>query len=117
MARVLLDECVPKRLGPALTGHTVRTVSQLGWFTTKDRTLLARSEGEFDAIVTVDRSLPFQQRLTSQMPMVVVVRAVSNRLADLLPLVPRILEALADIRPGVVVTVAESAGEASDGSA
>lgn len=105
MARVLLDECVPKRLARTLTGHTVRTVPQLGWFSRKDQTLLARAQGEFDAIVTVDQNLQFQQRIAPDMPMIIVMQAISNRFADLLPLVPGVLEALTNASPGTVVVV------------
>ena len=107
MARVLLDECVPKRLARRLIGHTVRTVPQLGWFSRKDQTLLARAQEDFDAIVTVDQNLQFQQRITPEMPMIVVVMAKTNRFTDLLPLVPGVLQALDDIRPGTVVRVGQ----------
>ena len=39
--RVLLDECVPKKLGRSLAGHAVRTVPQEGWSGKKNGELLA----------------------------------------------------------------------------
>jgi len=60
---VLLDECVDRRLAGDIHGHDVKTVPDLGWAALKNGELLARAEHEFEAFVTVDRSLPFQQDL------------------------------------------------------
>ena len=51
-------------------------------------------------LVTVDKSMPFQQRLGTRPFAVIVLRARTNRLADLLPLVPALLKALDGIKPG-----------------
>lgn len=61
--KVLLDECVDRRLAGDIVGHDVRTASQMGWTTIKDRELLALATGRFDVFVTVDRNLSFQQNL------------------------------------------------------
>lgn len=56
--------------------------------------------GTFDVLVTCDRSLPWQQNLTGRAVAVVLLRAPSNRLPDLLPLVPELLRVLETIQPG-----------------
>jgi len=58
--------------------------------------------GRFDALVTVDKSMRFQQRLHDRPVFVILLRANSNRLIDLLPLVPALLAALDDVKPGEV---------------
>lgn len=58
---LLLDECIDRRLAKQLKGHTVKTVPQMGWATTKNGRLLALAEGKLDVFVTVDRNLSFQQ--------------------------------------------------------
>ena len=58
--------------------------------------------GQFDVLVSVDKSIPFQQRLSKRPFAVVVLRARTNRLADLLPLVPALLKALDEVKPGEV---------------
>jgi hypothetical protein len=98
--RVLLDNCVPWRLADRCHGHDVESVIDLGWDTLEDGLLLDAMAGRFDALVTVDKSIPFQQRLNNRPFAVVVLRARTNRLADLLPLVPALLKALDDIKPG-----------------
>ena len=107
MARLLLDECVDRRLKRVIPGHRVSTVHELRWSGTADRNLLQRAASDgFDVVVTVDRSMPFQQRIRALPLAVVVLRARSNRYGDLAALVPALLGALETIRPGQVVTVA-----------
>lgn len=62
--------------------------------------------GQFDALVTVDKRLPKQQHMVNRPFAVVVLRATSNRLADLVPLVPALLQALASIGKGDVREIA-----------
>jgi hypothetical protein len=76
--RVLLDECVDRRLAGDIHGHDVKTVPDLGWAALKNGELLARAEHEFEALVTVDRSLPFQQDLSRFSIAVIVLRAPSK---------------------------------------
>ena len=103
--RVLLDECLPRRLGLELSGHMVSTVPQAGWAGTSNGKLLALISGNYDAFLTVDKNLPAQQE-TAALPFgVIVLRARSNQLSDLRPLVPDILAALAPLQPGDVTTV------------
>ena len=100
--RLLLDECVDRRLAQDISGHEVATVVGLGWVGIRNGALLARAAGHFDAFVTVDRNLAFQQRIDNLPFAVIVLRARTNRLVDLKPLVPRLLQLLPDVRPGEV---------------
>lgn len=92
--KVLLDECVDRRLAREIVGRDVRTARQMSWTTTKDRELLALAAGRFDVFVTVDRNLSFQQNLASLPISVFVLHAKTNRLSDLKPLVPSLLAAI-----------------------
>lgn len=100
--RVLLDGCVPKRLANELTEHEVKTAPEIGWADLDDGPLLGAMSGRFDVLVTVDKSLPRQQRLDNRSFAVVVLRARTNRLVDLLPLVPALRLAIEELRPGQV---------------
>ncbi len=95
--RILLDEDLPRRLASRLVGHTVTTVPQAGWAGVKNGRLLALASSRFDAFVTMDRNLEFQQNLDRLPVAVLVVIAASNRLEHLVPLLPDILSALADL--------------------
>ncbi len=67
--------------------------------------LLALAAGEFDVFVTVDRNLSFQQNLPAFQIAVIVLRARSNRLADLQALVPMLLAQIPSAAPGAVTYV------------
>jgi hypothetical protein len=98
--KVLLDECVDWRLARDIVGHDVKTARQMGWTTIKNGELLTLASGQFDAFVTVDRNLSFQQDLVSFSIAVVVLQAKTNRLADLRPLIPSLLATLESALPG-----------------
>jgi predicted nuclease of predicted toxin-antitoxin system len=106
--RVLLDECLPRRLAWDLNGHLVSTVQQAGWAGEANGKLLARIQGNFDAFITVDKNLPAQQKIATLPFGVIVLRAPSNQLQDLQPLVPQILAALSFLQPGQVALVPPS---------
>jgi hypothetical protein len=76
------------------------------WGDVNNGALLDAMAGQFDALVTVDKRLPQQQRIKGRPFGVLVLRARSNRLADLLPLVPALLQALSGLGPGVVHEIA-----------
>ena len=103
--RLLLDESVPRRLRRSLADHTVRTVVEAGWSGVKNGKLLALAAAEFDAFVTVDKNLPFQQNLAALPIALVVLDSVSNELPALLPLVPALLRELASLKPRTYVLV------------
>ena len=103
--RILLDECLPKRLKRDLVGHQARTVPEMGWASKKNGELLALAEPEFDVFLTVDRNLSFQQEVGRLGIAVVVIVAKENRHADLQPLVPDLLAVLVGVSPGQLIHV------------
>ena len=76
--RLLLDECVDRRLAREIHGHDVSTVFELGWAGIRNGELLARSAGQFDVFVTVDRNLAFQQHI-ADLPLAIVAAECANR--------------------------------------
>jgi hypothetical protein len=101
----LLDECIDRRLAAELVWHEVKTVPQMGWAAKKNGELLKFAEVEFDVFLTVDSNLAFQQNLSQFNIAVLVLRAASNRLADLRPPVPRILSTLPTLVKGKAETI------------
>lgn len=107
--KILLDECIDWRLAREIAGHEVVTARQMGWTTIKNGELLKlAAESGFEGFVTVDRNLSFQQNISVLSLAIIVLRARSNRLADLSLLVPRLLAALDDARPGTTLLVSVS---------
>ena len=104
--RVLLDEQLPRQLAAYLPDHDVRTVQQQAWTGLKNGDLLSKAEAAgFTVFLTGDRNLEFQQNLARRQLGVVVLRAASNALEDLLPVLPAALVAIGTVRPGQVVRV------------
>ena len=104
--RILIDECVPRRIRKHLPGHDVRTVPEMGWSGKKNGALLALMTGQgFEVLLTVDQSIRHQQNLLVAGVAVVVLIASSSRYADLVPLMPSALAALGSLQPGDVVEI------------
>jgi hypothetical protein len=103
--RILLDECLDRRLAKDIEGHEVVTVPEAGWAGIKNGELLARAQTQFDAFVTVDRNLAFQQNIPRFTIAVIVLQAPTNRLKDLRPLLPRLQQVLLTAPKGEVVWV------------
>jgi len=103
--KILLDECIDRRLARELVDYEVKTVPQMGWAGIKDGQLLVLAEAEFDVFITVDRNLSFQQNLPQFDIAVIVLQASSNRLADLKPLAPKVLAILTTIVKGKATVV------------
>jgi len=103
--RLLLDESVPAKLRRSLPSHAVRTVVELGWSGVKNGKLLALAANDFDAFITVDKNLPYQQNLKTLPVAILVLDAISNELSVLLPLLPELERQLAVLRPRTYVLV------------
>ena len=100
--RVLLDECVDWRLAREIAGHDVKSARQMGWTTIKNGELLTLAAKEFDVFVTVDLNLANQRTRQAYSIAIVVLRAPSNRLADLRMLLPKLLRAIDFAKKGGV---------------
>jgi hypothetical protein len=103
--RVFLDECVDRRLAGDIPSHEVKTARDQGWTGIANGRLLALVSQSFDVFVTVDRNLSFQQNLRSFSIAVIVLRAKTNRLADLRLLVPELLTSIATAPSGAATVI------------
>ena len=102
--RILLDECLPRELADELVGHDVRTVQQQGWSGIENGELLNLAAGAFNAFLTVDKRIEHTQQLPGNLALV-TIRARSNRIQSLRPLVPEIRRVLEKIQLGTFVQV------------
>lgn len=106
---ILLDECVPLPLKRELSDYEVRTVAEMGWSGKKNGELLQlMTQADFTVFLTTDQNLRYQQNLQQADVAVVVLVAPSNRLPDLIPLIPDIQNVLSTISAGEVVEVSGS---------
>jgi predicted nuclease of predicted toxin-antitoxin system len=103
--KLLLDECIDRRLATEIEGHEVVTVPQAVWAGIQNGELLRLAQAQFDVFVTVDRNLSFQQHLPQFTIAVIVLQAPTNRLKELRPLVTQIQRKLSDAPKGQVTWV------------
>ncbi len=104
--RLLLDECLPRQLKRKLTGHQVFTVPEMGWASKRNGELLALMKAAgFDAFLTIDRNLEYQQRLEHDGVSLLVLTAKNNTLPVLLPLLPEVQRVLPTVKPGAVILI------------
>jgi predicted nuclease of predicted toxin-antitoxin system len=104
--RVLLDECVPRKFQQEFTGHDCTTVPEAGLAGRKNGDLLALAERQgFEVFITMDRGIRYEQNLVGRSLAIIIIRAKSNRLVDLLPHASACLAQMRSIRSGQVVLV------------
>lgn len=105
--RVLLDGNLPRNFAALLPGHRVETVHQRRWSDLNDGPLLDAAEPEYDAFITADQNLQYQQNLTDRRIRIVVLRARRTSLPALAPLAPKVLAALAEMPSGELRVIGE----------
>src|SRR5262249_35051489 len=103
--RVLLDECVPRALRRELPGHDVKTVAEAGGAGVKNGGLLQLAANQFGVCLTIDRNLEYQQNFSGVVLAVVVIHAPSNDIAVLRPLMPAVLAAIPQAKPGTLTRI------------
>ncbi|NNJ13480.1 DUF5615 family PIN-like protein [Chloroflexales bacterium ZM16-3] len=103
--RVLLDECLPRKLKYSLDGHEVTTVQERGWSSKKNGELLRLMNDSVDVFLTSDQNLRYQQDLSMIRYRIIVLVARDNRLPTLQPLMPQVQQALPLMLPGSVMEI------------
>ena len=99
--RILFDHGTPVPLRGALTHHVVSTAYELGWTELDNGALLKAAEAEFDALITTDQNLRYQQNLAGRKLAILVLPTTSW------PIIQAHAEAVAvavdELRPGAFV--------------
>jgi hypothetical protein len=103
--RLLLDESIPENLRFFIRGHDIRTMRFMGWRGLPDGDFLPMAQGEFDAVITCDQSIPNQQNLNELDLRIIVLHGRSNGTESLLPLLPEAMQALDEPSRGQVVRI------------
>lgn len=103
--RVLIDECVDPRVKLLFGDQNVATVHEQGWDTLEDGPLLTLAQKKFDALLTIDGSLEFQQNLSKLQIALIVVHVPKNQIAHYRVIQKELLAAIEKARPGEVIHV------------
>ena len=96
---ILIDECLPRELGDESVGHEVTTVQEAGWAGFKNGQLLKKISGSFETFITIDKRMENEHEIPEDVALI-TVRAPSNRIQDLRPLVRELLQAIKTAKPG-----------------
>jgi hypothetical protein len=92
--KVLFDHNVNRRLRRHLIGHDIKTTQQMGWDRLENGVLLQAAAPEFDAFLSFDKKMEYEQNLLTLPLPVILVDSISNALPASLPFVPFILALL-----------------------
>ena len=108
--RLLLDENLPKRLKQDFKEHEIYTVADKGWAGISNGKLLELlTENKFDALLTFDKNLQYQQNFTKYTIAVIVLNASNNSYTTLKNLAQKIKDVLTtDLKPGLTEISEES---------
>jgi predicted nuclease of predicted toxin-antitoxin system len=106
MVTVLLDACVPQWLRAELGQFQATTAWYAGLDALSDRELLAAAESRYDVIVTLDRNIPYQQMVPRLRLAVIVLRVQDQTPEAFRALVPALVKAIDEAKPGEVRQVA-----------
>ena len=106
MKKILLDECIPRKLKDRFPEHECTAVYELGWAGKKNGDLLSLAEESgFQVFIILDRGMAYQHNVTGRGIGILLIRAKSSRLVDVAVRAPDILQAIASIESGQVVVV------------
>lgn len=104
--KIVVDECLPKRLIHVFSGHAAWTVPQIGLAGTKDSKLLNELDTrDIDVFITIDGNIEYQQKFSNRTFGTIIIRSVTNRLENLLLLEDDLLEATNTITSGNVIHI------------
>jgi hypothetical protein len=96
--KILFDHGTPAPLRRALSGHSVSTANEMGWSEIDNGKLLSAAETEFDAIITTDQSIRYQQNLAGRRLAILVLPTTSWKQIQVHQ--SQILAAIDRLRPG-----------------
>jgi hypothetical protein len=97
--KVLFDVNMPRPLRKELRGHEVTTAQAMNWSELENGELIdAAEKAGFNAFVTADKNLQYQQKLSGRRIGIVVLPG--NKLRELKVIAPRICMALDTLKPG-----------------
>ncbi|MYF98878.1 hypothetical protein F4212_07035 [Candidatus Poribacteria bacterium] len=104
--RVLLDENINWRLLRYFDADCqVTTVDRQGWKGKRNGELLEQAAKTFDVLVTMDKSIEYQQNIRKYAIGVILISARSNRLQDIQPAMLKVNQVIKDVQPGQVIHV------------
>jgi len=104
--KILLDECVTKKLKAYLKEHEVYTVTEVGWGGVKNGHLLTLCvENGFELLLTVDKNLVYQQNLSKYKISIAVLNTITSKIEEIVLFVPAFKAQLSIFQPHTVYLI------------
>ena len=104
--RILLDECVPRRLRRHFHDYGLTlTVPDAGLSGYKNGQLLRRITGDFDVFITIDKNIRYQQNLAAYDVAFALLRVRSNDIVDIEPVLPRLFAQWTELERGKLLVI------------
>ncbi|HIP02523.1 MAG TPA: hypothetical protein EYG75_03310 [Campylobacterales bacterium] len=104
--KIIVDECLPKRLIRFFSEDDVHTVPQIGLGGYKNSELLKElDKRNIDVFITIDGNIEYQQQFKNRVFGTIIIRAVSNRFADLEHFEKVLQETIQTITAGSIVHI------------
>jgi len=105
--KILLDENLPVKLKLSFANdHEIRTVGKMGWAGKRNGELLRLMVlGGFDAFITIDKNLQYQQNISRYPIRLFILDAPDNKLNTLTPYVERLASLLSNPPTEMVFTI------------
>lgn len=104
--KVLLDQNVNSRFALLLPDHEVISAYKMGWAELKNGDLISSAEAfEFDAIITADKNLQYQQNITGRRISILILKSRYLTWPHISPLGPKVSAVLQDLTPGLFLTI------------
>jgi hypothetical protein len=98
--KLLLDENLPHQLRHEIVGHDVTTVAYMGWSGVDNGRLLEQAAAAgFEALVSNDRGLEYEQDSTALPLAIIVLLAPKNTIDALRLLLPELYARLSTLQP------------------
>lgn len=106
--KILLDECVTKKVKPLLPDFEVKTVAEMGFSGLKNGKLLtATQEAGFDLLITIDKNMDFQQNISKFKLTIVVFGVKNSNIKYIQPLIPIFIQSVKTFQKGRTYNIAE----------
>lgn len=96
--KILFDQGAPVPLRRSLAPHETATAFEMGWSNLANGELLAAAEGKFDALITTDQNLQYQQNLQGRR-LAILVLPTTNWL-EIRNHLPAVAAAVNALQPG-----------------
>ena len=102
--RILFDQNVPRALGRFLAGREVTRSVEVGWQELKNGDLIrAAEEGGFNLLLTCDRNLEYQQKVTGRR--IAIIALSTNNWPLIRTHTAKMLDAVESAEPGTYLSV------------